>query len=126
MSYTQPCTSCQGTGALPSDYGMMDCPDCGGAGYLPPRGVHTEWRARDIERGVELGQTPSANDVRWLLAELRNARSALTSVIALSHDIEDSEDIALRIRFTANRALGIYPERRSGEEGAGHAATSRA
>jgi len=46
--------------------------------------------------------------VRWLLAELRTARSALTEIIALAHDSEDRDGIALKIRFLANRALGLY------------------
>lgn len=93
---------------MPSDYGLVDCPDCGGAGYLPSRHVLNEWRARDIERGLAQGKTPDAADVRWALAELRTARDALTDVIALAHDIDDGDAIGRRIRFVANKALGIY------------------
>jgi hypothetical protein len=46
--------------------------------------------------------------VRWLLAELRSARSALHEIIALAHDSLDQDAIGLKIRFTANRALGLY------------------
>jgi hypothetical protein len=102
------CSSCGGGGEVPTDFGPADCPDCGGAGYLPSRAVLVEWRARDIERAVSAGSEPTAVDVRWLLAELRAARHALTDVIALAHDIQDGESIAGRIRFTANRALGLY------------------
>ena len=102
------CASCFGTGEAPSDYGIVDCPDCGGAGYLPTRNVLVEWRARDIERAVERGASAEAADVRWLLTELRNARGALTEIIALAHDAQDPDAIALRIRFAANRALGVY------------------
>jgi hypothetical protein len=102
------CSSCFGTGEAPSDYGIVDCPDCGGAGYLPTKTVLVEWRARDIERAVERGRHAEPGDVRWLLAELRNAREALTEIIALAHDAQDPDAIALRIRFAANRALGTY------------------
>lgn len=87
---------------------MVDCPDCGGAGYLPTKSVLVEWRARDIERAVERGRSAEPADVRWLLAELRNARAALTEIIALAHDAQDPDAIAVRIRFAANRALGTY------------------
>ncbi len=102
------CSSCFGTGEAPSDYGVVDCPDCGGAGYLPTKNVLVEWRARDVERAVERGRAAEPADVRWLLAELRNARAALTEIIALAHDAHDPDAIALRIRFAANRALGVY------------------
>jgi len=102
------CSSCFGTGEAPSDYGIVDCPDCGGAGYLPTKNVLVEWRARDVERAVERGQSAEPADVRWLLAELRNARAALTEIIALAHDAQDPDAISLRIRFAANRALGVY------------------
>jgi len=108
LSDSSRCASCFGTGEAPSDYGIVDCPDCGGAGYLPTRNVLVEWRARDIERAVERGNNAEAADVRWLLTELRSARAALTEIIALAHDAEDPNAIALRIRFAANRALGLY------------------
>ena len=102
------CGSCFGTGEAPSDYGIRDCPDCGGAGHLPTKNVLIDWRARDIERAVERGASAEPADVRWLLAELRSARRALTEIIALAHDAQDPDAIALRIRFAANRALGVY------------------
>jgi len=102
------CSSCFGTGEAPSDYGIVDCPDCGGSGYLPTKNVLVEWRARDIERAVERGRAAEPADIRWLLAELRAARAALTEIIALAHDAQDPDAIALRIRFAANRALGVY------------------
>jgi len=87
---------------------MVDCPDCGGAGFLPSRNVLVEWRARDIERALSRGRTAENEDVRWLLAELRAARRALTEIIALAHDAHDPDQIALKIRFAANSALGMY------------------
>lgn len=105
------CEACLGTGEVPTDYGAVDCPECGGAGYLPSRAVLVDWRARDIERAVAAGITPTAADVRFLLAELRAARAALTSVVALAHDAKDDDSIASRIRLTANRALGMHEAR---------------
>ncbi len=110
------CSSCLGTGEAPTDYGVVDCPDCGGAGYLPTKNVLVEWRARDIERAVERGRSVESADVHWLITELRSARAALTEIIALAHDAQDSDDIALRIRFAANRALGVYESAAAPEE----------
>ncbi len=106
------CESCFGTGEMPSDYGIADCPDCGGAGSLPPHGVQVEWRAADILRAAEGGEVVEPQHVRWLVAELRKARVALTEIIALAHDAPADDAIALRIRFAANRALGLYEFRR--------------
>src|SRR5690606_31753778 len=50
------CMSCLGSGEAATDYGVVDCPDCGGAGTLPPRNVRIEWRAADIERALEAGR----------------------------------------------------------------------
>ena len=102
------CRSCQGTGETPTDYGVVDCPDCGGGGVLPTRAVLIDWRARDIERALSVGQAADAADVKWLLAELRAARTALTEIVALAHDASDPDLIAQKIRFTGNGALGLY------------------
>lgn len=76
---------------------------------LPPKSVLVEWRARDLERGLARNGEVGAQDIRWLLDELRAARSALTEVIALAHDIgEADQHLAMRIRVTASRALGLY------------------
>ncbi len=105
------CQSCLGTGEAATDYGVVDCPDCGGAGTLPPRSVQVKWRAADIERSLEAGRAIEPQHVKWLLAELRASRGALTEIIALSHDAQDEDQIGLRIRFIANRALGLYEVR---------------
>lgn len=102
------CSTCLESGEIPTDFGPRDCPDCGGAGHLPSRAVLVDWRARDLERAVASGRAPDAADLRWLLAELRGARRALTDVVALAHDIGDGDSIAVRIRFVANGALGLY------------------
>jgi len=100
--------TCYGTGEAATNVGPADCPDCGGSGSLPSRGVLIEWRARDVERAHARGDDETAAHVRWLVAELRNARRALNEIIALAHDVDDQDRIAQRIRFVANRALGTY------------------
>lgn len=102
------CTTCSGSGELPTDFGPADCPDCGGSGFLPSKSTLVDWRTRDIERAHPPGTSSVATDIQWLIAELRNTRGALNEVIALAHDIEDANDIGRRIRFVANRALGTY------------------
>lgn len=108
MSQMAQCSSCGGTGEAPTDYGSVDCPDCGGSGTLPSRSVLVDWRARDIERAIARGQMPDGADATWLVEEVRRARAALTEIVALAHDVSDEDSIANRIRFVANRALGLY------------------
>ncbi|HSC89635.1 MAG TPA: hypothetical protein VLC09_20270 [Polyangiaceae bacterium] len=102
------CVTCGGTGEVGQDYGVVDCPDCGGSGRLPSEKARTEWRVADIERRASTGKAIAAEDVTWLTAELRKARTALTAVVALAHDAEDTFGIDRKIRFTANDALGLY------------------
>jgi len=113
------CHSCLGTGEVGTESGPVDCPDCGGSGILPHPHVAVEWRARDIERLHASSNDSVAKDLRWLIAELRRARSALTDIAALADDAGDS-DVAKRLRFTVNRALELYPvgDPESGGEGA--------
>lgn len=108
MSQPTACMSCAGSGEMPTDYGAIDCPDCGGSGYLPSQAVLSDWRARDLQRALSEGRNVEQADALWLLAELRSARTALNEVVALAHDIGDSDQIALRIRMVASRALGLY------------------
>ena len=108
MAKPATCVSCAGAGELATDNGPMDCPDCGGAGALPTRAVLSEWRMRDLARGLGGGQSVSGADVTWLIDELRQARTALTEIISLAHDIRDDAQIALRIRMVASHAIGLY------------------
>jgi hypothetical protein len=108
MSELPQCSSCSGSGEVPTDYGSVDCPDCGGAGFLPSRHVLTDWRARDIERSLPRREEQAAADLQWTVSEMRQARAALVEIVALAHDIEDGNAIGQRIRFVANRALGLY------------------
>lgn len=109
VSSTSHCATCHGTGEYPTESGSVDCPDCGGSGTLPPKKVVIELRASDIERAYAGARSTVASDVRWLLSELRSARSALNEIIALAHDVNDQDAIAIKIRRIANRALGLYP-----------------
>jgi len=102
------CKTCLGTGEAATENGVVDCPDCGGFGTLPPRNERTAWRLSDIERAIEHGRPIEAEHVRWALNELRQARAALREIISLAHDTGDGDAIGLRIRFAANRALGLY------------------
>jgi hypothetical protein len=72
------------------------------------KSILVEWRMRDIERALHAQRAPQIEDACWLAAELRAARTALTEIIALAHDVDVDESIGLRIRFLANRALGLY------------------
>jgi hypothetical protein len=102
------CSTCLGTGEIGTEVGPTDCPDCGGSGMLPHPLVAVEWRMRDIERSHAAGRDDAAADMRWLIAELRRARTALTEIAALAQDAGDS-DLVQRLRFSANRALELYP-----------------
>jgi hypothetical protein len=104
----QRCRSCLGTGEVGTEAGPVDCPDCGGSGTLPHPHVAIEWRVRDIERKHATAHDSVSGDLRWLIAELRRARTALTEIASLGEEAGDS-DIARRLRFTANRALELYP-----------------
>jgi hypothetical protein len=101
------CQSCLGTGEVGTEVGPVDCPDCGGSGTLPHPNVLVEWRARDIEQERALGSDAVASDFRWLIAELRRARTALTEIASLADDAGDT-DVARRIRGIAGQALELF------------------
>lgn len=101
------CSSCSGTGELGTDAGVVDCPDCGGSGLLPHPHTLVEWRIGDIERQHGASREAIAADVRWLAAELRRARAALTEIVALVQDAEPVEAVA-RIKLIGVRALEFY------------------
>ncbi len=85
----------------------MDCPDCGGAGTLPSHGTLIEWRLRQIESAHAQRSDEAARDIRWLAFEMRRARDALTEILTLADELEDSA-AAARIRFVANRTVRMY------------------
>src|SRR5262245_54986388 len=101
------CNSCSGSGEVGTESGPVDCPDCGGSGALPHPSVLVEWRMRDIERARASGSDDAASDIRWLIAELRRARTALTEIASLAEDAGESET-ARRLRVTAGQALELF------------------
>lgn len=62
---------------------------------------------RDIERARSGSSDSATSDIRWLIAELRRARTALTEIASLAEDAGESE-IAQRIRVTAGEALELF------------------
>lgn len=102
------CKTCFGTGDIGTEVGSAACPDCGGSGELPDTSVLVEWRARDIEAHHMKNATSASPDVLWLIAELRRTRTALSEVLSLTTELEES-DLSLAIRGIANRALETYP-----------------
>lgn len=108
MGNDRRCMSCLGTGEVGTEVGPVDCPDCGGAGVLPHPNVAVEWRVRDIERAHAARNDAITKDMRWLVAELRRARTALTEIVSLADEMGDNE-LGRRLRFSANRALELYP-----------------
>jgi hypothetical protein len=108
MSSTTSCMTCAGSGEMPTENGLVDCPDCGGAGRLPARAVVTAWRTSDLARTLAEQRLLEHKDSVWLLAELEKAQRALREIIALAHDIRDDEQLALRIRMVAGDAIGLY------------------
>jgi len=103
----QSCGNCYGEGQVATDGGPVTCPDCGGTGALPAPSVIVEWRAGEIERLHGVGADQMAQDVRWLVFELRRARSALTKLLALTDELDD-DPATSQMRFVANEALGLY------------------
>lgn len=102
------CKTCFGTGEIGTEVGAGACPDCGGSGELPDTSVLVEWRARDIEAHHMKSPVADSPDVLWLIAELRRTRTALSEVLSLTSELEESE-LSIAIRGIANRALETYP-----------------
>jgi len=103
----QKCETCYGEGRVPTDEGLVLCPDCGGAGQLPHHDTLVEWRLREIERVHGSSGGEAAQDIEWLAFELRRAREALRELLALTDEIAENET-RLRMRFLASRTLGLY------------------
>ncbi len=113
----QSCGNCYGEGQVPTDAGPAACPDCGGAGVLPTNNVLVEWRASEIERVHGMGQDQIAQDVRWLLFELRRGRAALTKLLALAEELGDDAPVAA-VPFHRERSARALPDRRGELEAA--------
>jgi hypothetical protein len=92
---------------VPTDQGLITCPDCGGEGSLASPGTLIEWRLRAIELAQHGRNDETATDLRWLAFEVRRSRDALTELLALIDDMEESP-LRTRLRFVANGALSVY------------------
>jgi hypothetical protein len=101
------CETCYGQGQVPTDDGLITCPDCGGEGRLASPATLIEWRLRAIEQAQGARNDELALDVRWLAFELRRARDALTELVALIDDLDETP-LRTRMRFIANGALNLY------------------
>lgn len=106
------CEGCMGTGEYASDFGVVDCPDCGGAGFVPSRKQVIERRLREVERAHEGGLKLKTADVKWLLGEFKRSRAALQKVAALAHDAAHDPNVATQIEVVAETALGEVGRRR--------------
>ena len=104
----QRCQTCMGEGAIASEYGPQDCPDCCGLGRLPSASVLRERRIRELERAHgKDGETGMA--IRWLADEVRKANHALMQIMAAAMDTREDDPVGAKVRFLANEALGMYP-----------------
>jgi hypothetical protein len=101
------CETCYGVGEVPTDEGLVTCPDCGGSGTLASPATLVEWRLRAIERAHDGRNDETAMDLRWLAFEVRRARDALTELVSLIADLDDSP-VRSRMLLTANGALHLY------------------
>ena len=80
---------------------------------MPAKKALVEARMADIEKAYAGARNAVATDVRWMLTELRGARSALKEIVALAHDVRDEDAIALKIRVIANGTLGFSSSTRN-------------
>ena len=103
------CWTCYGEGVTASEQGPENCPDCGGLGRLPSGLVRTEWRLRELERVYGPKGGEASQDVQWLVTEVRRAHHALMQIMAASQDAEQTDAMAIKIKFIANDVLGVYP-----------------
>jgi hypothetical protein len=103
------CGTCYGEGSIASESGPLVCADCAGQGVLPSGLVRTEWRLRELESIYAAMRGEQAQDIGWLIGEVRRAHHVLLQILAISQD-GDTDDVGLtRIKFLANDVLSVYP-----------------
>lgn len=106
------CLTCLGAGEVSSERGLSGCPDCNGTGKMGDIYLINEQRIRELEKRALALTGESAQDMRWLITELRACRSALLKVMTAAQDgAEGSEDLFRRIQFEANEVLRVYAAR---------------
>lgn len=71
--------------------------------------LRNEQRVRHIEARSGRLSGEAAQDLKWLVGELRRSREALLSIMTVAQEGEDNDELLKRIRFSANEALGMYP-----------------
>jgi hypothetical protein len=104
------CATCHGEGVTGSEQGPLTCPDCAGRGELPSGLVRTEWRLRELERSHANQGGEQAQDMRWLVTEVRRAHHALLQILAASQDADGGDPCLTHIKFLANDVLSVYPK----------------
>ena len=108
MTTSDTCGTCHGEGVTGSEQGPLTCLDCAGIGKLPSGLVRTEWRLRELERVYAAQGGEHAQDLRWLIAEVRRAHHVLLQILAASEDGGENPTLT-RIKFLANDVLSLYP-----------------
>jgi hypothetical protein len=102
------CLTCYGTGEIVTEQGPAACPDCFGDGSPLGRGAKLEWRLREIERLHRGSGNDSEPDILWLISELRLRQEALLRILTLCHDADESNTLAMDIKYKANEALALF------------------
>ena len=102
------CLTCLGAGEISSERGIARCPDCDGTGKVGDIYLRTEHQIREIEMRASRLTGEAAQDLAWLVGELRRSRRALMNVLTAAQDAQASDELNARIRFVANEALKIY------------------
>jgi hypothetical protein len=103
------CLTCLGTGEVSSERGLARCDDCDGTGKIGTVFLRNEQRMRQIEARTARLSGEAAQDLKWLIGELRRSRESLLSIMTVAQEGEEGDDLLKRIRFSANEALGVYP-----------------
>lgn len=110
MGAMSECITCYGTGEVVTEQGSVACPDCFGEGRTGDTNI--EWRLRALEQRYSDG-SEVAQDVQWLLHELRRGRESLVRILTLCQDADDDHALLRDVKYEANSALGFYdPETR--------------
>jgi hypothetical protein len=99
------CITCYGTGEVVTEQGGISCPDCYGEGRTGEANV--EWRLRALEGRYNDGGE-IAQDVQWLLHELRRSRESLVRILTLCQEGDESDGLLRDVKYEANKALGFY------------------
>lgn len=105
------CLTCLGAGEVSSERGIAGCPDCNATGKIGDVYLTNEVRIRELEKRANALDGEAAQDLTWLITQLRACRAALLKVMTAAQDGTDGSDLFRRIQFEANEALGVYAAR---------------